>query len=997
LLTSAAKAFGDGTIAVILTGMGSDGSAGAGDVKQVGGTVIIQDPRTASYPQLPRSLSPAMVDFVEDLEAIGPLLYELVTSAREELKRDDAAALRALLEDLHGQHGIDFSDYRTPTVVRRLRRRMLATQQPSIAAYTRYVQRHPEERRLLISSFLIKVTQFFRDIEFFDYLKTQVIPDIVEDARNRNNEIRLWSAGCSTGEEAYSLAISLSEVMGEERDLFQVRIFATDLDADAVEFARRGVYPSSAVGHLDPALVSRYFDSNGSNYRVKKSVRTLLVFGQHNLGERAPFPRIDLLVCRNVLIYFTIELQRRVLQLFAFSLRDGGYLALGKAETTTPLPDYFVAENAHLKVHRRRGDHMVLPTARIQDTAPNMLSRASMSRDPLSGVDQREGVAGMTRESPPQIRSDAVLMLLPMGVVVVDRRYDVQMLNGMARQLLGIHSPAVGDDLIHLIEDLPTEGLRAAVDAALRGEDSPAFTVDVAEPGTDRKCSLEIVCRPGTNDVDSSGNETVIVLISDVTARVEENRRLEQSYEQQREEVERDGAQLKRLIEEQKRLLDSNRELTDINMNLRSSNEAFLAGNEELQSASEEVETLNEELQATNEELETLNEELQATVEELNTTNDDLQARSDELEKLADSLDEEQRASELERLSLSKILISMGDAVVVVDGQGKTLLSNDAYDRRFGDGAWTRQAADDRGIPLSEERMPLRRAALGESFSMQFVQVHGDGRRTYFEANSEPMDADGDGRGGVVVIRDITDRSLRRMQDQFLATASHELRTPLTVVHGYLGMMQRAIDDSNPKLANFVEMALTQTRRMEALIEDLLDVARLQGGGPKLDLKPIDLVETVSTVVQLAQRIAQVQKINFDPPPSPMKVHGDVGRLEQVLLNLLTNAVTYAPQAETIDVRLSRADGMISIEVQDYGPGIPPDDLGQLFAPFFQSDSTLQSVQNGLGLGLFISKELVTAHGGTIGVSSIVGKGTTFTVRLPPLAENIPDESDIDA
>ena len=325
--------------------------------------------------------------------------------------------------------------------------------------------------------------------------------------------------------------------------------------------------------------------------------------------------------------------------------------------------------------------------------------------------------------------------------------------------------------------------------------------------------------------------------------------------------------------------------------------------------------------------------------------------------------------------------------IVVVDRTGAPLLTNPAYDRLFGDTTTDSQWADERGTPLTEEQMPLRRAAAGESFEMGFMVVNGDEKRAYFEASGEPIEIDSDRAGGVVVIRDITDRSLRRMQDEFLATASHELRTPLTVVHGYLGMMQRAFDDDTaPRLRTYVDLALSQTRRMEELIEDLLDAARLQRGSVKLVLKPIDLVPVVERSVQLAQNIAQAQNINFDPAERPLLVDGDSGRIEQVLLNLMTNAVNFAPEAAAIDVRLFRADGMICIEVQDYGPGISAENLRRLFAPFFQSDSNLHSVQNGLGLGLFISKELVAAHGGTIGVTSEVGRGTTFTVRLPASA-----------
>jgi two-component system, chemotaxis family, CheB/CheR fusion protein len=357
---------------------------------------------------------------------------------------------------------------------------------------------------------------------------------------------------------------------------------------------------------------------------------------------------------------------------------------------------------------------------------------------------------------------------------------------------------------------------------------------------------------------------------------------------------------------------------------------------------------------------------------------------TEEVEELAESLEAQRRAAKLKRVSHSKILAAMADAVVVVDGTGRVLLTNSAFDRLFGESAARSRWTDEHGASLPDENMPLRRAAQGGSFTMQFMLVDGDDSRTYFEANCVTITLDDHETAGVLAIRDITDRSLRRMQDQFLATASHELRTPLTVVHGYLGMMQRALDhEIAPRLRAYVELALSQTRRMEELIEDLLDAARLQRGTVELDFHPVDLVPVVARSVQLAQSLAPTQHFNFAPPEGRVVIDGDSGRIEQVLLNLMTNAVNFAPEAASVDIRLFRAGDMVCIEVQDYGPGISTENLRLLFAPFFQSDNNLHAVQNGLGLGLFVSKELVVAHGGTIGVISEVGSGTTFTVRLP--------------
>jgi two-component system CheB/CheR fusion protein len=190
---------------------------------------------------------------------------------------------------------------------------MAETGRETLAEYTRYLQRHPEEYERLVSSFLIKVTDFFRDDDLFSYLREQALPELIAEVRGREGELRIWSAGCATGEEAYSLAILVAQLLDDELDDFKVRIYATDVDAQAIAFARRGVYPASAVEHLPPETVSRYFSSQDGAHEVRKFIRRLVVFARHDLAQRAPFPRIDLILCRNVLTYFTPELQRRAL------------------------------------------------------------------------------------------------------------------------------------------------------------------------------------------------------------------------------------------------------------------------------------------------------------------------------------------------------------------------------------------------------------------------------------------------------------------------------------------------------------------------------------------------------------------------------------------------------------------------------------------------------------------------------------------------------------
>ncbi|HEX5548433.1 MAG TPA: CheR family methyltransferase, partial [Ktedonobacterales bacterium] len=740
LFKSAAQAYGEGLIAIILTGAGSDGAAGAVEVKSAGGAVVIQNPATAPYPSMPRSLPPGIVDFIANIEDMGALLSDLLASGADLNQPSESKAMQALLQHLYARSGFDFTSYKTPTLQRRLHRRMVATKTSSLSAYRKYLLRHPEEYNKLISNFLIKVTEFFRDPALFAALREQILPDLIAAARHRASaqsdewgDLRLWSAGCATGEEAYSLAMLIADLLGDELEQFSVRIFATDLDSDAIAFARRGIYSASAVASLPPDLVARFFDRVDGEYVVQKRVRALVIFGEHDLAQRAPFPRIDLVLCRNVLIYFTLELQKRVLQLFAYSLRDGGYLVLGKAETISPLPEFFTPIQPSLKTYRRYGERLLIASSPMR---PNPSMRAASEHVPIetSALNRSPGsrttINDLRLHGPqekPRVRTSMetlgnLVFSLPIGVVVVDRRYDVQSINRAAYDLLGIERSAIGEDLLHLADHVDTRALRQLIDTTLRGE-SPAPVEGIVSMEADIGASryLQVKGYTYASDAEVDSTTSAFLMFSEVAqaettseptpsprtllapdrnpvgpaARdlLSENDLETDDTQTAEPDVERLSMQVQRLLASNRALHEANRELTTANLELHQANEEYLINAEEAQAAAEEVETLNEELQATNEELETLNEELQATVEELNATNDDLEARTGELQDLAREQESMRRASDEERAQLSTIIISMSDALLVVDPNGNTVLTNRAFEQLLSNGvereAWT--------------------------------------------------------------------------------------------------------------------------------------------------------------------------------------------------------------------------------------------------------------------------------------------------------------------
>jgi two-component system CheB/CheR fusion protein len=431
---------------------------------------------------------------------------------------------------------------------------------------------------------------------------------------------------------------------------------------------------------MPPELLSKYFTRLDDAYQVSKRVRNLTVFGEYDLGQRAPFPRIDLVLCRNVLIYFTKELQQRTLQLFAFSLRLGGFLVLGKSETTSPLPQYFAMVNPALKVFRRQGDRLLIP-------APAVVEGGSLSDRPAARrISVRSPVPG--RRPPGELpaprwslvdRLGSFLFESPIGIVVVDRNYDILTVNQAARTLLGIHGQGVGDDLIHLAQ-VPSGELKAALDGAFRSESRAAEReLEVHDAALGETRYLQISAYPDPTGVKESRVENVFVLVVDVTQSSMRRREMERENQASSQSLERFTAQNAELLERQRTLIEANNELTSVNADLRSANEHLLIAAEEAEASAEEVETLNEEMQATSEELETLNEELQATVEELNTTNEELAARSGELELLAKQRQERLEEAQAALATLRAVVDQVPVPICLIDAKSKVALASQQY------------------------------------------------------------------------------------------------------------------------------------------------------------------------------------------------------------------------------------------------------------------------------------------------------------------------------
>jgi two-component system CheB/CheR fusion protein len=551
-----------------------------------------------------------------------------------------------LLEHLKSSRGFDFTAYKRSTLGRRIDKRMQTINVGSYADYLDYLEVHPDEFGHLFNAILINVTSFFRDPETFDYLREEAVPRLLQN-KKPHEQIRVWSAGCASGEECYSIAMLLAETMGTDEFRERVKIYATDIDEEELALARAGSYTERQMEQVSEDLRAKYFDRGGGRFVFKKELRRNVIFGRHDLLDDAPISRVDLLVCRNTLMYFNHEAQSRIVGRFHFALREGGYLVLGKAEMLLN----FSAAFAPLDLRQR-----VFVKLRSEETTERFLAG--------------EAARGEERAAP-ATQSNRLREIAfdqdPMAQLVVDARSHLLLANQRARDLFGLTSRDIGRPLQDLEVSYRPVELRSCIDDA-HARRQVVQMRDISWPlntGEPRVFNLQVTPVIDAADV-ALGSKIIFVEIT-------------------------------RQHELQQELQRSRQELETAYEELQSTNEELETTNEELQSTVEELETTNEELQSTNEELETMNEELQSTNEELETVNEELRLRGGELGR--------------SNVFLSAILRSVPLGVVVMNEELHIELWNDVatdlWGLRHDEVHGKHFFGLDIGLPVEKLRQPI--------------------------------------------------------------------------------------------------------------------------------------------------------------------------------------------------------------------------------------------------------------------------------------------------
>jgi two-component system CheB/CheR fusion protein len=599
------------SVSVILSGTGADGTSGFKRVKENGGLTIAQDPETAEYRDMPAAaIATGLVDLVLPAHEMPARIVEYASRvAREQAPEvaaleSDAESLREILNLLRLRTGQDFSNYKPGTVMRRVTRRMSVREVSTLTDYTRFLRKHPEESAALMKELLISVTNFFRDREAFEVLGQRIIPQLFA-GKHSLDQVRVWCAGCATGEEAYSLAILLAETAASISAPPTIQVFATDLDQQAIAAAREGVYTEAEVADVSEERLQRFFMRLASGYRVRRELRELVLFASHNVIKDPPFSHLDLISCRNLLIYLNRAAQERAIETFHFALRPGKLLFLGLSETPDVRHELFTTsdKSAHIFESRVISSRLPEPLSDITPKPGRLLPRAF----DLNPSD---------RMVPAELHQQLLEQYAPPSIVV-NNDDQVVHISPRATRYLRIAGGEPTRDVLHMVRSELQMDLRAALHQASRERISVSVS-GVRVRTEDGPFVICLTVRPVSRDGASApGFFLVTFEEQDATPepRVELASPADADSRHLDEELTKVRVQLRATVEQYETQVEE----------AKASNEELQALNEELRSSAEELETSKEELQSVNEELTTVNQELKIKIEELGITNNDIQ------------------------------------------------------------------------------------------------------------------------------------------------------------------------------------------------------------------------------------------------------------------------------------------------------------------------------------------------------------------------------------
>ncbi|MBI5004421.1 PAS domain-containing protein [Candidatus Kaiserbacteria bacterium] len=972
----------DRAVGVVLSGNASDGAAGLKAIKAKGGVTFAQDEASAKYASMPESaiasgvvdhvLAPAqiaqrIVHMSKNPSAIAP------TSSRlPRFGKDEEKPLQKIFALLHTATSANFSQYKPATLKRRIARRMNLNHMEHLSEYVTYLERDPQELERLFQDILINVTDFFRDPEIFDFLKKKIFPALIK-GRAKDAPLRIWVAGCSTGEEVYSLAIALVEFFDTEKQRYPIQLFGTDLNETMVEKARKGIYSKNITETVSPARLRRFFTEVDGCYRINKTVRDMCVFAKQDLTRDPPFSQLDLISCRNVFIYLESSVQKKIFPIFHYALKPGAYLMLGKSETVGEFTDMFQLQDKAHKLYAKK-DSPTRP--RFAGFAPD---RSYIRKDTAPKTAARRESIRIPHETDLSKEIHRLLLALTQSPARVT-----------GRKRKGLAAKKSGE-----VETLEQElaALKENLNAVLEEQGA---TNEEFQSANEELQSINEELETAKEELQSTNEELITVNDELQTRNIELN------------QVNNDllnvlasasvpmiivdsGLRIRRftpLVQKHFRIIPSDvgRPITDIKLpiHIPDLEQVLLRVIDTVQSERQDV--ADEEGRWYN-----------LWIRPYKTADNKIDGAILTLIEITEAREQQEKIQKT--LSyVEAVLRTMREPFLVLDETMHVVSTNEAFYRVF-----KASPADTEGKLIYEignrqwdtpRLRQLLEKVLSEKGELQDVQVEHDfpyiGRRVML-LNARRLVEEGDPDRILLSMSDITERKLleesesfARRNALFVSMASHELKTPVTTIKTLLQLLERRFEGSDDAtLREYLARMSQHIDQMMKIVNDLLDVERIKEGKMRLERETFDLDLLVQEVIQNAQLLTSTHAIELEGA-TRVSVCADRGRIGEVLVNLIDNAVKYSPQADRVIVCLAGSADSVEVSVRDFGVGISKEDQSQVFNRFFQSDMQEKTFP-GLGIGLYIAKNIIELHDGHIRVESEVGKGSTFSFIIPSL------------
>jgi two-component system CheB/CheR fusion protein len=957
LLRSLAEEYGERVVGVILSGTAADGSLGLKAVKKKGGLVIAQDPDEAAYDGMPRNaILTGAVDLVLPVAKISDALVKYnqriaLTRTPNGPHPQDAAQdwLSKMIDLLRTRTVHDFRLYKPGTLQRWIARRMAmaAVETDDMDRYLEFLRRDASELDLLAKDLLINVTSFFRDPKVFDLLVEQIIPDLVRD-HSPDRPLRIWIAGCSTGEETYSLAMLFHEHIAATKRNIKLQVFASDVDPDAVASAREGLYPGTIEAEVSPERLARFFTKEDRGYRILPELRAAVVFTVQDVLADPPFSRLDLVSCRNLLIYLLPEAQTKVISLFHFALRGGGVLLLGSSETVVNADGRFEAISKPARIYRHIGHSQPGELGFLLSAGDALRAPARAGHDPAPS--HQTALAELCRR--------LVMENYAPAAVMINSKYECLYYLGPTdrylrvptghhtRDLLAMARPDVRIKLRSAIQQATQENLSVVVDGGRAKQAASAFNIAV-------------------HPVLSEGENLLLVCF------------IEQPTHEQKRGHRASPGDASRVAELEQELEITRTELLSAIRNLEISdeqqkaiNEEALSVNEEYQSTNEELLTSKEELQSLNEELTALNGQLQETLERQRTTSNDLQNILYSTDVATLFLDTELNIRFFTPATKALFSVISGDI-----GRPLANLSSLAAD----------------GALLADARAVL------QALSPVEREIEAHSGAWYIRRILPYRTRDNGVEGVVITFADITERrhtadaleaAEREAQlatiakSRFLAAASHDLRQPLQALSLMRGALDRRIREGRKEEALELVARLDETAAaMSGMLNTLLDINQLEAGTMHAEMVRFPIADLLDRLKDEFTYHAEAQNLALRVVRCGLSIYSDPRLLEQMIRNLLSNALKYTTRGKVL-IGCRRRKDVLSIEIWDTGVGIRNEELPAIFDEYHQLDNAARERSRGLGLGLSIVQRLADLLSHPVRVRSQPGKGSVFAIDI---------------